>query len=716
MIQLLARTLCLLLALCAGAGHAAPLTGEDLAPLIVPPYALGAPVNDQGVWQLLNSGGAEAGYVFETEPLAPLPGFSGAPINMLVMLDLDGRFLDVRLIGHNEPIFVSGLGEAPLRKFLEQYRGLSITSPMAVGVPYGAGAGSEITYLDGVTKATASVRIAHESIMGATLAVAREKMKGLHRPPPGRPDPDHAEPLDWPALKAQGIARNLRVTNAEVDAAFAGTIWAEDDPQPAPDGLYLDLWLVDIGPPAIARAVLTPESLSDLDRFRAVSPHDEPLLVIDAGRHGLVSEAFVRNTAPDLLGAEQDGLPVALRDADLLFETLPDVPEGTAMILRADRRLGFDPARDWQLRVIAERRHGMFQPETGSHAFPLTHATPERFFLRPEATSAPLPPWAEALRNRAADLIVLSVGFVALFLALGPGMNRLAGVKLYRPLPFAAQNGGKLSMPLPFAASQGGNLYTPLRLALLAGMTGFVGFWGQGQLSIVTPLATLRTVLEGGSLAYLLYDPFSLLVWIAAIAGFFLWGRGLFCGWLCPFGALQEFAHHLGRFLRLPRWEPSAGADKYMKSLKYILLAGLVAVVFLAPDQIDTMAEIEPFKTAITTHFQREWVFVAYALAWLILGLFTFKGFCRYVCPLGALMAIGGLLRGRDWIARRKDCGSPCQLCKVRCAYGAIKPSGKIAYSECFQCLDCVTIHDDPTQCVPLILAARGKGLRKEAP
>lgn len=687
MIRTLARTLCLFLALCAGAAHAAPLTGEALAPLIVPPYALGQPVNDQGVWQLLNSGGAEAGYVFETEPLAPLPGFSGAPINMLVMLDLEGRFLDVRLISHNEPIFVSGLGEAPLRKFLEQYRGLSITTPMAVGVPYGTGAGSEITYLDGVTKATASVRIAHESIMGATLAVAREKMKGLHRPPPGRPDPAHTEPLDWPALVAQGIARNLRVTNAQVDTAFAGTIWADDDPQPDPEALYLDLWLVDLGPPAIAQAVLTPESLSDLNRFLTVSPQDEPLLVIDAGRHGLVSEAFVRNTAPDLLGAEQDGLPVALRDADLLFETLPGVPEGTAMILRADRRLGFDPARDWQLRAIAERRHGMFQPETGSHAFPLTHTTPERFFLRPEAASAPLPPWAEALRNRAPDLIALSLCLVALFFALGPGMNRLAGLKLY----------------------------TPLRLGLLAGMTGFVGFWGQGQLSIVTPLATLRTLLEGGSLAYLLYDPFSLLVWVAAIVGFFLWGRGLFCGWLCPFGALQEFAHHLGRALRLPRWVPSASLDKYLKYLKYILLAGLVAVVFVAPNQIDTVAEIEPFKTAITTHFQREWLFVAYALGWLVLGLFTFKGFCRYVCPLGALMAIGGLLRGRDWIARRKACGSPCQLCKVRCAYGAIKPSGKITYSECFQCLDCVIIHDDPKQCVPLILAARGKGLRKEA-
>lgn len=158
-------------------GMAELLPPDTLAEMVMPPYSLGEPLNDKGVYSLLNSGGAEAGFVFETEPLAPLPGFSGAPINMLVVLDLEGKFIDVRLIDHNEPIFVSGLGNAPFHKFVEQYRGLSIASSIVVGTPYGAGGGgSSLVYLDGVTKATASVRIAHESIMGAALSVAREKM------------------------------------------------------------------------------------------------------------------------------------------------------------------------------------------------------------------------------------------------------------------------------------------------------------------------------------------------------------------------------------------------------------------------------------------------------------------------------------------------------------------------------------------------------------
>ena len=257
-------------------------------------------------------------------------------------------------------------------------------------------------------------------------------------------------------------------------------------------------------------------------------------------------------------------------------------------------------------------------------------------------------------------------------------------------------------------------MFTPVRLAILAVVTGFIGWWGQGQLSIVTVLATLRTALDGASFAYLLYDPFSLLIWAAAGIGFVLWGRGFFCGWLCPFGALQEFSHHLGRLLHLPRWELSARWDGRLKWLKYMLLAGMAATVLIRPASIDTVAEIEPFKTAITVFFLREWYYVAYAGLWLILGMVTFKGFCRYVCPLGAVMAIGGLLRGRDWIERRGECGSPCQLCRVRCNYGAIAKSGRIDYSECFQCLDCVTIHDDPKQCVPLVIAAR-RGAREAA-
>ncbi|SEG61958.1 Regulator of nitric oxide reductase transcription, partial [Thalassococcus halodurans] len=537
-------------------GGAEPLSRDDLSAFVRAPFSIGEALNDKGVYSLLNSGGAEAGYVFETEPLAPLPGFSGAPINVLVVLDLEGKFLDVQLINHNEPIFVSGLGEAPFRKFFEQYGGLSISDSIVVGTPYGEGAtGSSLVYLDGVTKATASVRIAHESVMGAALAVAREKMQGIATSPPAYPDPEYSETLTWDDLVSQGIATRKQLTNAEIDALFAGTRWAGDDPEASdyPDEAYLDLWIVDLGPHSIAKAALSDDTYEELQRFMEISDNDEPLLLIETARHGLVSEDFVRNTSPDWLSAEQDGLPVALRDADLFVELADGAPDGTAMILRTDRRLGFDPSREWTLNVLAVREHGVFQPEIGSVTIEVAHSTPDRFFTRPVQIK-PAPPWLEALRNRQTDMIVLAVFLTGLIAAL-----------LFKQSALAA---------LP--------RFTPVRLAILAVVTGFIGWWGQGQLSIVTVIGTLRAAVEGGSFAFLLYDPFSLLIWAVAIAGFVAWGRGLFCGWLCPFGALQEFAHHLGRFLRVPQIDVPAAWDKRLKYLKYVVLAGLIAIAFIA--------------------------------------------------------------------------------------------------------------------------------------
>ncbi|MGQ7845190.1 4Fe-4S binding protein [Granulosicoccus sp. 3-233] len=664
-----------------------PLSREALESYITPPMSLGDAVNDRGVWQLLNSGGGEAGYVFETEPLAPLPGFSGAAINLLVVLDLEGRFIDVQLISHNEPIFVSGLPEHLFIDYFRQYRGHSISESLVVGTPYGsASEGSALVYLDGVTKGTASVRIAHESILAASLQVAREKMSGISTGAPAFPKADHVEELTWDELVEQGIVRRMKVTNAEMDAAFADTLWEDDDPEARddPDGLYLDLWVVDVGAPSIAKAVLSEESFAELQDFLEIKDTTEPVLLIDAARHGLVTEDFVRNTAPDLISAEQGGFPIAFRDSDIFVELNDAVPDalhdGAKLVIRTDRRLGFDPISEWTLQIKALRSHGSFMPEIGSRTLEVDYVAPERFYTRPEVIK-PAPPWVDALRNRQTDLIILGVFLVGLTGLLLSSTNTLAAHRHF----------------------------TPVRLGILAFVVAFVGWWGQGQLSIATPLAIVRTAFEGGSFAFLLYDPFSLVLWVVTIVGFVLWGRGLFCGWLCPFGALQEFAHHLGRLMGLPQIKPSAVWDARLKYLKYVVLAGLIALIFTLPSVLDKAIEVEPFKTAITTFFIREWYYVAYAVSLLLLSMVLFKGFCRYLCPLGAVMAIGGLLRVRGWIERRVECGSPCQLCRVKCNYGAIRKTGEVEYSECFQCLDCVTIHDDPSKCVPLILEGKGR-------
>jgi polyferredoxin len=83
------------------------------------------------------------------------------------------------------------------------------------------------------------------------------------------------------------------------------------------------------------------------------------------------------------------------------------------------------------------------------------------------------------------------------------------------------------------------------------------------------------------------------------------------------------------------------------------------------------------------------------------------RGFCRFICPLGAGLAVIGKLRITDNLKRREECGSPCNLCSTSCPVNAIpsqgKDKGKIIMSECFRCLDCQLEYVDTKRCPPLV-------------
>ena len=167
------------------------------------------------------------------------------------------------------------------------------------------------------------------------------------------------------------------------------------------------------------------------------------------------------------------------------------------------------------------------------------------------------------------------------------------------------------------------------------------------------------------------------------------------------------------RAARIPRLEPGRTVDRRLKLVKYVVLAAILAAAAVSVRWSDRLVEIEPFKTAITMRFERTWGFTLYAAATVLSGAVVYKAFCRYLCPFGAFVAVLGRLRRLDWIARRAECGSSCQLCRNRCEYRAIQDDGRVQYGECFQCMDCVAIYRDDTVCVPLVLAKKkGRGLR----
>jgi len=182
-----------------------------------------------------------------------------------------------------------------------------------------------------------------------------------------------------------------------------------------------------------------------------------------------------------------------------------------------------------------------------------------------------------------------------------------------------------------------------------------------------------------------------------------LWGRGVYCGWLCPFGALQELSFQLGQRFGVRAFEMPQMLHERLWALKYIILLGLFGLSLQSLTLAQQVSEIEPFKTAITLRFLREWGFVAYAGGLVVLGLFNRKFFCKYLCALGAALTIAGKFRIFDWLRRHRECGRPCQICAVECEVQAIKKNGEINANECHYCLDCQVTYWNDHKCPPMV-------------
>ncbi|MGH1589324.1 4Fe-4S binding protein [Methylobacterium phyllosphaerae] len=656
-----------------------------------PPLIVGEKDDAVPVWPILKqqAGAYEVfAYAFESVDLAPIPGFGGTPPDLLIALAPDGTFRDVKVVSHHEPVFLEGLGSEPLFAFVEQYAGLSARQAVRVGRPNARAAGAAPqTTVDGIAMATASTRVINQSILTAALAVARRKL-GFGAANVGlrvEAKPDLYEPLSLADLLARGWVKRLTVTNAAAAAAFKGT-GVEDPADGPPEAVLTDLYVACLDVPSIGRNLLGQARYEALMAERGTGNH--AVMVLSAGPpeapENPIGDRFVLGAVPDRLALSQGGLIVNARDMAVERRdavSAEGLPPGPWTILRIDEAAGFDPSAPWVLTETIVRERGQILSEKIARTFPVESALPAELFTRSHPDDGPS--WTDPWRARAVEL-----GLIGLMLAV--------------LVPVLARQRGLVADARRFAA---------FRYGFLALTLGFLGWYAQAQLSIVTLVGLVRAACVTHDLAFLLYDPPSLVLWAFALAALLVWGRGTFCGWLCPFGALQEFVALLARPLRIRPITVPAALDRALRQGKYVVLAGILGAAAVGSPLADTVSEIEPFKTAITLYFVRAWPFVVYALGLLVLNLFVYKGFCRYLCPLGASLAVLGRLRILDWIPRRSECGSPCQLCRVRCRYDAIAPSGRIDYAECFQCMDCVTIIHDPAQCVPQVVA-RKRGRR----
>jgi NosR/NirI family nitrous oxide reductase transcriptional regulator len=681
------------------ASLAGSLTKADIERRFGPPLHVQEKLTDIPAWPLtseLEPEGGPVGYVFESIDLAPIPGFEGTPMNFLVSIDRKGNFMDVELLHQHEPVFLGGLGEPPLREFVTQYAGRNIKQQFLIalnaarnrtGQP--ASTQSFQTTLDGVAKATASVRIVNQSVLGAALEVARAKLgfaARKERGPTAHALPDVHDPVAFAKMLKNGMVGRLRLTNAEVEKLFAGTDGAgvDDEALAKPDEVFVDFYIAYLNAPTIGRAILgEAQYKAAMDRN---FENRHLWWIASAGRYSILDDNFVPGAQSPRLAMSQDGFFLELRDQGFEPKDIAGAPElNASRLFGVYAEAGLDPARPLDLALTISRAKGMILPIMTHKQATLSYAPPKNLFVYPPE---PTPEWLLAWKARWLELAIIGAALA------------LLSVVLARPRWISVEP----------------RRLTIFRLGFLAFTLLYLGWYAQGQLSMVQITGAIKSLKAGQGLSSYLYDPISLLLIAFTLVSFFVWGRGTFCGWLCPFGALQEFIGKLAKLLRLPQVKIPLAVAKKLEWGRYLVLAVLVGAAFLLPRAGETLNEVEPFKTAITVGFDRTWPFVAYAVGLLVAGAFYYKFFCRFICPLGGAMSLGGRLRRWNWLPRRAECGKPCQRCKVVCEYDAIEPSGEIRYDACFQCLDCVGIYHDDQRCVPIMIYdKRGKTLTPRA-
>lgn len=215
--------------------------------------------------------------------------------------------------------------------------------------------------------------------------------------------------------------------------------------------------------------------------------------------------------------------------------------------------------------------------------------------------------------------------------------------------------------------------YRWLRTLIIALSIAYLGFIHTTFFSILHVTSLLE-----GKLPPFKYNP----LWWEIIAIVFilslLFGR-IWCGYLCPFGGLQEFLYRITPL----KVKPSRSIDKRLKFLKYIFL-GVIIVLFFLTVKVN-LSNYEPFTVLFTRHGSMlGWTLVIFVLG---SGAVVNRFWCRYFCLAGAVLALTSRA-SLTGLGVAGECRS-CNLCVENCSMGAFDKVEGIDRSECILCNRC---------------------------
>jgi polyferredoxin len=170
-----------------------------------------------------------------------------------------------------------------------------------------------------------------------------------------------------------------------------------------------------------------------------------------------------------------------------------------------------------------------------------------------------------------------------------------------------------------------------------------------------------------------------------------------FCSWLCPVGTISEYLWKLGRKLFRRNITVTRRVDLPLRSLKYLLLAFFLFIVFTMP--VEALGDFlaAPFGIIADVkmlNFFRYMGVVGMVViaAFVVLSVFIQNFWCRFLCPYGALM---GIVSAVSPVKIRRDAEAciDCGKCNKACpSHLPVERLAQVRSVECTGCMECVAV------------------------
>ncbi|MBW9221768.1 4Fe-4S binding protein [Methanothermococcus sp. SCGC AD-155-C09] len=159
----------------------------------------------------------------------------------------------------------------------------------------------------------------------------------------------------------------------------------------------------------------------------------------------------------------------------------------------------------------------------------------------------------------------------------------------------------------------------------------------------------------------------------------------VFCGWMCPFGFILDITYKLRMKVSKLKFPPTVSEKIHSKLiyLKYIILILFLYVTY----SLSTYAFCKVCPIGTLTNFHGTVISIILLIFFIVMGFLYPMFFCRYFCPIGALLGIFSISPLFKVKLNNEKCLN-CKLCNKKCPV-QIELTKNIPQHECIRCFEC---------------------------